>query len=278
MTMNELNYLREMWILIDKDEEALSHFALSHYGLFRIQPYLDLFLHEDSSFHITQVLQLYELDKQIRAIMGELIQMIEIDFKAKLVRNTLTIPWDQETLPKKMFTKTEYWEIDRILSEAIRNYMKDANDVRDRKNTKFHDIVSVASFWDMYKIFNALNFNLKSDIIEEYQLEGKSVERVLTWLRAIRKMRNIWAHHDICIRNPQRLFNISLQPWIDGKRGVFNYLQVFFFLAGKIDPWSRDILRNQSIKIIKEWAQKFPFLLRIIGAPNDWIEKLEIID
>ena len=64
----------------------------------------------------------------------------------------------------------------------------------------------------MYKIFNALNFNLKSDIIEDYQLEGKSVERVLTWLRAIRKMRNIWAHHDICIRNPQRLFNISLQP------------------------------------------------------------------
>ena len=40
--------------------------------------------------------------------MGELIQMIEIDFKAKLIRNTLTIPWDQETLPKKMFTKTEY--------------------------------------------------------------------------------------------------------------------------------------------------------------------------
>lgn len=181
-----------------------------------MQPYIDIFLHEQAPFYFHQVLALYDLDKQIRNLLGELIQMIEINFKTKLVTFTNHIPWNAPQLPQNMFTQTGYNEIEAILTEAMRNLMMHANDIRHRTSTDFHDIIKVGSFGDMCKIFQTLSFSIKENIVGDYQITGdRSVQQISTWLAAIRKMRNIWAHHDICIRNPARLSNISLEPGVD---------------------------------------------------------------
>lgn len=264
-----LQNLRDQGILIDENERAACVFAVSHYWLFRIQPYIDIFLHEQAPFHFHEVLSLYDLDKQMRNLLGELIQMIEINFKTKLVTFTNHIPWDAPQLPQNMFTETGYNEIEDILTEAMRNLMMHANDTKHRTTTDFHDIIKVASFGDMCKIFKTLSFPIKENIVRDYQTIGnRSVHQISSWLGAIRKMRNIWAHHDICIRNPARLSNISLEPGVDWRGSLFNYLKVLFFLCGQIDLEYRNELRRQCIMLIEQWIQTFPFFQRLIGAPD----------
>lgn len=264
-----LQELRRQGIIIDQDEEPSCIFAISHYWIFRLQPYINIFLHDQAPFHFTEVLRLYELDKKLRTIIGDFIQMIEIDFKAKLVTNTLTIPRNAFELPQERFTQTGYREIEGILAEAIRNLMMHENDLRNRQNTNFQDIVRVASFGDMYKIFNTLSFEIKEAIIQDYQVQGHSVDRVATWIRAIRKMRNIRAHHDICVRNPDRLSNISLEPNLNGNKLLFSYLKVFIFLGRRINDEYTDDLIEQCITLIADWIDKFPFFQRIINAPRN---------
>ena len=78
----------------------------------------------------------------------------------------------------------------------------------------------------------------------------KSVQAFLSRINALRKVRNIWGHHDIGLKNNDYL-RIST-PSMNGSREVFYYFEILLLFNRSIDNLKMIQLREELIHLLQE--------------------------
>lgn len=97
----------------------------------------------------------------------------------------------------------------------------------------------------------------------------KSIKTFSSWLSALRKVRNMWAHHEICMNNRSYL-RISPRAGVDGSSSLFVHLEVILFLCMQINREKTAIIRKSIVALIERGARDLEYdILGIIRAPEE---------
>lgn len=246
-----ITILEEQGVSIDNHRECEA--ALAHYGLSRLLLYVRLInkpLMNKPLF--SDVMELYNFDREIRIQVGLLMEMMEIDIKTKMVEETTDIERRANNLSGQYINNTT--NMDQILSDIIQKHTEKltspTNPAPVRTTTDFWKIMRVCSFGDIGLIFSNLNDPKKTAIVNHYHLPmQRSVQTFNSWLSALRKVRNMRAHHEICIKHPSYL-RISPHAGVSGSASLFTQLEVILFLCMQIDKTRTATIRENIITLL----------------------------
>ena len=270
-----LTEISNHWIQID--EQTTCENALIHFWLFRLLPYIKLYSNDNIFWTFTEILDLYDFDRRLRKVIWELVEHIEIDIKTKLVEETTDINWKAEHLDWTYMNNPQKMEeiLTGIIESRKENIKSVSNPDPTRLTTDFWKIIRVCSFWDMWKILKELNSIKLRDIVNYYNIPmQKSIQTFLSRTTSLRKVRNVWWHHEICLKNPWylRIFSPSSTNW---SRDLFPHIEVLLIMNKAIDQVKMIELRDKLIELIKEWDRWYAIdILKIIWAPESWEEIL----
>ena len=260
-------YLEQEGVIIDNQEECTK--ALAHFGLSRLLPYTKIM---DKWPLFSEVMKIYYFDREIRMQIWLLIEILEIDIKTKLVEETTDIDRKADKLSGTYINDTQAME--NLLTEIIEKHKEKisscANPAPTRKTTNFWKMILFCSFWDLGLIFKYLNDLKKVNIVSHYHLPmKKSIQTFSSWLSALRKIRNMWAHHEMCITNPTYL-RLSPRASVTGSAKLFIQLEVLLFLCMQIDRPRAEKIREMIIKHLGKGINSLECdILQIIWAPQD---------
>jgi len=253
---------------VNIDDRVECEVALAHYGLSRLLLYVRLM--DNPSF--SDVMELYNFDRDMRIQVGLLMEMLEIDIKTKMVEETTDIERRANNLSGQYINNTT--NMDQILSNIIQKHREKltspTNPDPARTTTDFWKIMRVCSFGEMGLIFSELNNPKKTAIVNHYHLPmQRSVNTFNSWLSALRKVRNMRAHHEICIDNPSYL-RISPSAGVRGSASFFTQLEVILFLCMQIDRTRTSEIRDNIATLLVRWNRDLDCnILTIVGAPAD---------
>ena len=225
----ELRIVTEKWLTISDRDECENVFE--KYWFYRFVPYISIFEKDWIKTDFSEVISLYTIDEKLREIIGKLSMLVELNVKAKIIEETKDIPWNEESL-------VSYYIIDPIKMETILSDIVEqhADKIKTQNNpeptrltTNFRKILRVASFWDMYSIYSNLNSVKKKAILLHYDVpREKNIPIFSSWLFSLRKIRNAWWHHEMCIMNPTYIristpFNFTT---LNKKRSNFSLVRI----------------------------------------------------
>lgn len=202
----QTDFLRDQGLIISDEQEALN--ALSFIGYYRFSGYLLPYkqTHRDGekrtfkpNTHFSDVLELYQFDQSLRALVSTAIEKIEIAFRASLVNTTsmaLGPFWYSE---EKLYRNTKTYDlimsnIEKILSNShdmfIRHYRTQYS---YPKTPPIWMIAEALSFGICSKMFNNLSsLSLRKDISQRF---GHHPTIFSSWIQSLTYVRNICAHH-----------------------------------------------------------------------------------
>jgi len=262
-----LSEISKNWIKIDDQNTCES--ALEHFWLFRLLPYIKLYSNDSIPGTFSEILDLYDYDRRLRKIIWELVEHIEIDIKTKLVEETTDINWNAEHLDWTYINNPQQMEkiIDEIILSRKEKIKSQTNPDPTRLTTDFWKVIRVCSFWDMWQILKELNMLKLRTIVQHYNIR---IQPFLSRISALRKVRNVWWHHEICLRNPWylRISSPSLTNW---SRDLFPHIEILLMMNKSIDQVKMIELRDKLIELLREWDQTFSLdILKIIWTPENW--------
>ena len=210
--------LKHRGMLLD---ETVAFDIFSKVSYFRLKPYWwdmrDLDTEEDFLPHsnFTLVIQRYNFDRELRFILFEAIESIEIALRTKMINNLSQNNGSLWYLNEQLFENRNLF-IEHILDlkkEFDRSKDHIAMDFRDTNNWIPDEIAGdhpdawiifeMATFGTLSKIYKNLKHQLpaKSDIANEFGMNFSS--DLSNWFESISVFRNIIAHHS-------RLWNFRL--------------------------------------------------------------------
>lgn len=271
-----MNYSEDIQTLLQYgiiiDDDILVENTLWHLWLFRILPYIKLYSNQQYEVNFSEIVDLYNFDRDLRNILWELVEHIEIDIKTKLITETKDINRKEASLDGKYMNTPQEMEslLDDIIESHKEKIKSDINSSPTRLTTDFQKIVHIASFWEIGRILSQFNIIKLQEIIKYYAIPmKKSVQAFLSRINALRKVRNIWGHHDICLKNNDYL-RIST-PSINGSREVFYYFEILLLFNKSIDTLKMIQLREELIHLLQEWEKKYLIdLEQIMWFPQNW--------
>ncbi|MDR1526588.1 MAG: Abi family protein [Dysgonamonadaceae bacterium] len=188
-----------------KDEQKAA-FYLNHISYFRLKSYWRD-MQPDCTNHIfapnscfEDVIARYNFDRQLRLILFDAIEFIEIALRTKLIYHLSQSYGGLWYLNDNLVIDNEKYAelLADLQNEFARSGEDFAKDFRRKHPTDTPDvwlILEVATFGTLSKIYNNLQHQLpaKSAIANEFGLN--SVNDLISWLAAISYMRNVIAHH-----------------------------------------------------------------------------------
>lgn len=261
-----ITILEQHGVMIDNRAECEA--ALAHYGLARLMLYVKLM---DNPF-FSDVMELYNLDRDMRIQIGLLMEMLEIDVKTKMVEETTDIERTANNLSGQYINDTVGMEelLSKIIEKHSEKLASSTNPEPVRTTTDFWKIMRVCSFGEMGLIFSNLNDPKRTTIVNHYHLPmQRSVQTFDSWLSALRKIRNMRAHHEICIDNPSYL-RISPHAGVNGSSSLFLHLEVILFLCMQINREKTAIIRESIVALIERGERNLEYdILGIIRAPQE---------
>ncbi len=271
-----MNYSEDIQTLLQYgiiiDDDILVENTLWHLWLFRLLPYIKLYSNQQYEVNFSEIVDLYNFDRDLRNILWELVEHIEIDLKTKLIAETKDINRKEASLDGKYMNAPQEMEslLDDIIESHKEKIKSDINSNPTRLTTDFQKIVHIASFWEIGRILSQFNIIKLQEIIKYYAIPmKKSVQAFLSRINALRKVRNIWGHHDICLKNNDYL-RIST-PSINGSREVFYYFEILLLFNRSIDTLKMIQLREELIHLLQEWEKKYLIdLEQIMWFPQNW--------
>ncbi len=271
-----MNYSEDIQTLLQYgiiiDDDILVENTLWHLWLFRLLPYIKLYSNQRYEVNFSEIVDLYNFDRDLRNILWELVEHIEIDLKTKLIAETKDINRKEASLDGKYMNAPQEMEslLDDIIESHKEKIKSDINSSPTRLTTDFQKIVHIASFWEIGRILSQFNIIKLQEIIKYYAIPmKKSVQAFLSRINALRKVRNIWGHHDICLKNNDYL-RIST-PSINGSREVFYYFEILLLFNRSIDTLKMIQLREELIHLLQEWEKKYLIdLEQLMWFPQNW--------
>lgn len=198
----QIDLLKSQNLLIG--DSAFAAHCLSHIGLTRFSTYFPTFFEKNSKeFRSTtsfeQVLNLYQFDKELRLLVFDAVETIEVSMKAQIV-NYLSEFYGPFFLHNQaVFNKNQQLEIDECVKLVLVRHRNDENIKEFR--VKYYD----SDFMPAWLLFNYLSFGDLSKIYKSIKEEkhrrnlaqrfGLPEEVHTSWLHTLNYVRNICGHH-----------------------------------------------------------------------------------
>jgi abortive infection bacteriophage resistance protein len=210
----QIQQLRERGLLVS--DEGLAEHYLAHVGYYRLAGYWWP-MQSDKANHIFKanskfedVVSLYNFDRELRILLFDVIEKIEISLRTKLIyhlshefdpwwfQNT-TLFQDTGALIVTLATIKE--EIDRSKDTFIKDHKK--NYKEDLRFPPAWKTLELTSFGSLSKLYGNLKNTIKSKDTIADELGAVNHTYLPSWLQSIAQIRNYCAHHS-------RLWNRNL--------------------------------------------------------------------
>ena len=227
----QLKQLKERGLLFSNDRIALEY--LSHISYYRLGEYWYV-MQSDKENHIFKpnskfedVVALYNFDAELRLLLFDVIEKIEISLRTKLIYHLSheVDPWwfgNQKIFNDglqfaRTLSKIEE-EVTRARSKdvTIKNHFKKHKD--DLRFPPAWKSLEQVSFGNLSKLYGNLNHKMKSK--DQIAVEFGAVNHTFlpSWLQSIAQIRNFCAHHSrLWNRNlpgTVKLLSKPPNPWI----------------------------------------------------------------
>ncbi|CAL1521197.1 Abi family protein [Chitinophaga sp. MM2321] len=227
-TSHQIALLQRRGLTIDDPLEA-EHY-LKHIGYYRLAGYWQIF-QNDAVTHtfipgstFEQIAELYNFDRELRILLLNAIERIEVSFRSVLVNEMCS------AYHPAWFTRVEYAFSEEVLDKILKTIDKELS----RSNEDFvahHDrkygtdkyppawkTMQVLSFGVLSKIYGNIHKNVpeKKKIAKIYGLPSEAWMH--SWMQVISVLRNYCAHHSrVCYRIfsfPPKDMRRPQLPWI----------------------------------------------------------------
>jgi abortive infection bacteriophage resistance protein len=211
---NQIKQLRERGLIIEPQDNA-THY-LSHISYYRLAGYWWPMQDDKCNHHFkvnsrfADMIALYNFDRELRLILFDIIEKIEISLRTKLIyhlSHEFDPWWFQNTaifqntreLSKTLAVIDE--EIERSKDIFIKEHLKKHKD--DGRFPPAWKTLELTSFGNLSKLYGNLKPTVKSkdNIADEYGTVNHTF--LPSWLQSIAQIRNYCAHHS-------RLWNKNL--------------------------------------------------------------------
>lgn len=279
-----IKQLKERGLSI-KDETLARHY-LSQISYYRLAGYwwpmqVDKVNHkfkENSKFE--DVITLYNFDRELRVLLFDVIEKIEISLRTKLIYHLSHEfdPWwfqntsifqDTGALIETLASIKQ--EVDRSKDIFIREHKKKYKD--DLRFPPAWKTLELTSFGSLSKLYGNLKNNIKSKDTIAIEFGTANHTYLPSWLQSIAQIRNYCAHHS-------RLWNKNLPgtpkllpkppyPWVadvpTDTTKLYMHLCIMRYLVNIIAP------SNSFSKKLQELISKYPSVdPNALGMKDNW--------
>lgn len=284
----QISILRNRGLIIDDEERAKN--TLSNLNYYRLSAY-SLTLRKNNNFnsnvHFSDIIQIYNFDMELRAILMYLLESIEVS-----MRTYIGYYHGKAYGALGYYNESSFEDIDRFHSFE-NDYKKAINEYGNKEvfvkhHYEMYDgkfpiwvLVELLTLGTLSRLFKNLTLEVRKEICRNNY--GKINDKYIgNWLQGCTILRNICAHRG-------RLFNrklpFALRLGKDDKqifetRGIstnkankqlFAYIIVIKKMIADKNVWETFMLRLINLE------KKYPFVrLDFYGFPNDWKQILGI--
>jgi abortive infection bacteriophage resistance protein len=280
----QIQQLKDRGLLVP-DESLAGHY-LSHVSYYRLAGYwwpmqsdkLNHTFKDNSSF--TDVIALYAFDRELRVMLFDVIEKIEISLRTKIIYHlshefdpwwlqNMNIFQDSGTLIETLAGIKE--EVDRSKDTFIKEHKKKYKD--DLRLPPAWKTLELSSFGTLSKLYGNLKNNVESKDIIARELGAVNHTYLPSWLQAIAQIRNYCAHHS-------RLWNKSLPgapkllprppyPWVNNvprdTSKLYLHLCIMRYLVNIIDP--KNSFSTELFDLLKKYPEVDP---KAMGMKEGW--------
>jgi abortive infection bacteriophage resistance protein len=265
--VQQIALLKQRGLQIESDVEAV-HF-LSHISYYRLGEYWHS-MQSDQKNHIfkpeskfTDVIALYCFDRELRILLFDVIEKIEISLRAKLIYHLSHEfdPWwfqnyalfsDSLALTKTLSGLEE--EIARSRKEIIlKNHFKNYKD--DGRFPPAWKTLEQTSFGTVSKLYGNLKNSIKSKDLIAQEYGAVNHTYLPSWLQSIAQIRNYCAHHS-------RLWNRNLPSTVK-------------LLPKPPLPWIEEVPKENEFQKLYVHLCLMKYLLNIVTPENHFTIKLK---
>jgi abortive infection bacteriophage resistance protein len=259
--------------------ERINYYRLSAYFL----PYQhpknsdkkDIFL-EDTTFE--EIIQLYYFDSELRKIVFEAIESIEVYFRTQITYHHTLKYQAFGYLQKDSFEVSQdfFEQIIKNLKEETKRseeaFIKHFKDEYNTNDLPLWAVVEVVSFGTISKLYSILKTEEQKAVISKLKGINNGVFR--NWLHGLSVIRNICAHHSrlwnktlgVKFEVPRKLEEFTVNKNVNDK--IFFALSIIEYILNSIGE------DEIAFKLkIKQLFKKYPKVkIQSIGFPQNWQE------
>ncbi|MCX6294443.1 MAG: Abi family protein [Sphingobacteriales bacterium] len=287
----QIEILKNRGLLINDDDYATHH--LSNISYYRLGEYC-YSMQDDKENHtfkpnsrFEDVMALYNFDRELRFLLFDVIERIEISLRTKLIYHLSHEfnPWwfqnfdlfeDSKALVKTLSGLEE--ELTRTKEPSITKHNKKHQD--DKRFPPAWKSLEQTSFGTLSKLYGNLKNTIKSKDIIAKDFGAVNHTYLPSWLQSITQIRNFCAHHSR-LWNKNLPSTIKLLPkppfkWIvdvpnqNDYKYLYIHLCIMKYLLNIIEPENQFTLRLKSI------FEKYPNVdPNALGMKTNW-EKEEL--
>ena len=278
----QINILKQRGLIFENEEQAIA--VLNHISYFRLASYWRV-MEENSRIHrfrsgsrFSSVLTLYNFDRELRSLVFNALQHIEIASRTKINQHFA-------------MTYGSFWFMDSTLAANEYRYNKNLESLRTElgrcrdefilEHFRKYDspefppswkTLEVASFGTLSKLYNNMNdFNLMKRVARDFDMPQH--EYLRSWLESLTIVRNYCAHH-------ARLWNahFAVRPKITSRMRQ-RWINNFNFPIDRLYPqlcciayWLNSINpQNTFVEDFKSLLNRYPAVQpSMMGFPRGW--------
>ena len=290
----QIDLLKHRGMIIEDEEFA--HLHLSHISYYRLKGYW-WDMQKDKDNHVFQtgsrfedVIARYSFDKELRLILFDAIETIEIALRTKMIYHLSQSYGGLFYMDSTLFVSESLHQqhLEDLMTEFLRSgevfikeYKRKYGDWEGGKCVSLTQqpdawvIFEVATFGTLSKLYKNLSHQIpeKAKIANEFGLNLHN--ELSSWLEAISYLRNIVAHHSrlwsrnmvrrpMEIKNPKRIWLQNPLPEAAQKK-PFLVITAMLYLCKAID--TGDSYKKKIIALIKENPQ---IPIHKLGFLNNW--------
>ena len=191
--------------MLMKDEQTAA-FYLGHISYFRLKSYW-WDMQTDKENHVfapnsyfEDAIARYDFDSQLRLILFNAIEFIEIALRAKLIYHLSQAYgglWylDDSLVIDKVKHQNYLADLQNEFTRNNENFVKDFRNKYPNSNPDAWIIFEVATFGTLSKIYNNLKPEIPQKSLITHEFGLNSINDLSSWLAAISYLRNVIAHH-----------------------------------------------------------------------------------
>lgn len=280
----QINLLRERNMSFADIAQA-SDF-LSNISYYRLKGYWWEMQNDKINHHFSNgslfedVIALYNFDRNLRLIVFNAIERIEIALRTKMVYH-LSLKFGPEWyLNSSLFPNKKYYsdfqsKIHTELKESSEEFIVNHYNSHPNKNPEAWKALEVITLGSLSKLYRNLDHQLpaKNTIAKEFGLFNQKY--LSSWLITITLLRNIIAHHgrlwNRVIINKYDWPSKTLEPILDyipnnyQRRKIFPILSAILYLNDRISPGHH--IFDELLRLFIEFKD---IPLYKMGFPSDW--------
>ncbi len=282
-----IQQLRERGLIISDENEA--KFYLSHISYYRLAGYW-WSMQSDKTNHIFKdnskfedVISLYNFDSELRILLFEIIEKIEISLRTKLIYHLSHEfdPW--------WFQNAEIFQNPVALVDTLVNIKEEVERSKDvfikEHRSKYKEdlrfppawkTLELTSFGSLSKLYGNLKNTITSKDIIAQEFGAVNHTYLPSWLQSIAQIRNYCAHHSRLwnknLPSTPKLLSKPPLPWVKDvptdTSKLYMHLCIMKYLVNIISP--KNTITSNLLYLFKKYPSVDP---NALGMKPEWFKE-----